>query len=389
MANSAAEADKENSETDLGESDDEQEQALNKSGPWVDGYLPFSSTLREGPDKQIDAAMSNSVADISKAMERSSMAWTLSSIKIDKCEPGEGETVLSYHAFARWKDTLLSTFEPIPFISESEKWNVFKRTAGAALLDVLEGLEVAKVSATSITPFSDAMKTLEAYFNSDSNKKLAKLNFRQAKQAQGESNQAYLNKMVKLVKHCGFDVAEQENELMMTVATNTTDNEVRRQALRVGCSYIDLRQFVSSLELINSLEKKNKPKAVVQTLEVQAVSTSTGRTNRPFNSRGGTSGQRSDRQGRFPPPKGRGDKLECNRCGSKFHTSQSCPHSDKSCNNCGRIGHFARKCYTSAKRSIQNIQRDNKEGKPEEPAPKIPKNEEANEISQVGDSDEY
>lgn len=73
---------------------------------------------------------SQTFGEFSRSLERSTQAWTLATIKLEPCKPAEGNTEISHYEFARWKDTLVSTLDAIPGVTERDKFNVFKRTAG-------------------------------------------------------------------------------------------------------------------------------------------------------------------------------------------------------------------------------------------------------------------
>lgn len=348
---------------------------------------PASSTMREpGEDHDPDASWAaKSMELMSRNMEKSSMAWAISSVKIDKCLPEDGETSISRHTYARWKTMLLSTLQPLESITEMEKFNIFNRGAGAPLLDTLDGLYLAKGPIPSDTPFTDALERLDAYFNSEQGRLMAQMNFRVAKQLSSENSQTYLNRLVKLVKHCGFANDTQERELIMHVAANAQDRDVRRQAFKPGCTYETLRQYVQSQELLKSVDRRferRPPAAQVQ--EVHAVAQNKAqvkqeRVGRPRDQQRG--------EERFTKRRDT-EQHDCARCGSRNHGQQNCPNATKNCRKCGLVGHFAIKCYTS--QAKRNFQQTDKEGKSEEPPLKQqkiqPKTE--TELNQVGDSEE-
>lgn len=154
--------------------------------------------------------------------------------------------------------------------------------------------------------------------------------------------------MLKLVKFCGFSTGEQEAELLMTIATNTIDPDVRKKALKKGCSYQELRELILSLELQKDIEKRTekRQKTEVHNVEVNAIganSSSRGRYGQAFRSqsRFGSVSRQTNRFGR-----GGGNSGECERCGFSGHNKSNCPNKDKVCNKCHLKGHFAVKCRT-------------------------------------------
>lgn len=60
------------------------------------------------------------------------------------------------------------------------------------------------------------------------------MEFRNTRQKPGESSSDHLNRLIKLVKFCGFKPSEQEAELVLNIATTTTNRRVRDRALKPG-----------------------------------------------------------------------------------------------------------------------------------------------------------
>lgn len=284
-------------------------------------------------------------SDISRSLERSAHAWTMASVKIEPCVPGMGETEISSHTYTRWKNTIVATFETNPDLSEMDKWNIFMRSAGPTLVDVLDGLSLDQVDLSS-EPFTDALQKLDEHFNSEQSIFLAKMNFRVAKQKPKETNLSYLARMLKLAKCCAFSASEQEAELVMSIATNTSDSDIRKHALKRGCTFQSLRDFVRSIDLARDIEARDeKKRKLPEICEVDAVSLHSdnyGREQRTFVAR---RPQKSMQTQRFSMAT-RDNTQECSRCGFKNHDSFNCPNKEKICNLCNRKGHFAVKCRT-------------------------------------------
>lgn len=306
----------------------------------------LSSTMRNHGDDEMSQTVQRLSKSVSKSMKKSTQAMTLASIRIEPCIPAEGESSISHHAYSRWKDVIVATLEAIPGLTENEKFNVFNWTAGSKLIDLLESLSLERTEAAVVEPFSDALLKLDSHFNSDQNKFLAKTKFRTTRQGLKESSLDYLNRMLKLVKFCGFSPEEQETELMLNIAANTSDSDVRKQALKKGCKFQDLRECILSLELNKDIEKRNASSAKVpDSNELNAVSFQGLNSRQGYNTYGN---RRSFRGPPQPQRFNRNNGSDCSRCGRFNHSSENCPSKDKACNACGKIGHFAAKCRTKS-----------------------------------------
>lgn len=318
---------------------DEPDYEESEEGSHAQGSSPISSTRIENPEKEtITQSMQNMSYSMSKTMEKSAQAMTVASIRIDPCVPDAGGSFISHYNFSRWKDVIVATVETIPGLTEQEMFNVFKRTAGPHLIDLLESLSLEDTITSSSRPFTHALEKLNNHFNSDQQIFLAKMNFRTTRQGVKEQSLDYLNRMLKLVKFCGFSREEQEKELVLNIAANTGDPDVRKQALKKGCTFQDLRECILSLEVHKDIEKRNENQ-FKPNVEVNAVGSNSD------NPRPSTWSRRPLSHSSYQPKRfTRTGVGSCSRCGRSDHSATNCPNRDKTCNACGRQGHFAIKC---------------------------------------------
>ncbi|CRK92346.1 CLUMA_CG005941, isoform A [Clunio marinus] len=260
-----------------------------------------------------------SLEEMSRTMEKSTLALTMASIKIEPCVPLPGETEISMLSYNRWKDMLLAT--------------------GNTLLDVLDGLSLDLPSTSSNNPFSDALKNLDEHFMSSQNKILQIVNFRSAKQGTQETPGKYLSRMLRCARHSGLIGENLERELIITIAANTSDTDLQKKALEAGCTFQKLKEFASALELVKSLNSKRLIKqGEINDVEVNAISSDQMRASRS-----------KQQDYRFVNRSSKvKDNLrvnkECYRCGYSNHNSMNCPNINKTCNKCNRTGHFAKMC---------------------------------------------
>lgn len=299
--------------------------------------------------------------------------------------------MISRQAYGRWKEQLLAAMTSLTNLSPQGKLGYFKRFAGKELLVVLDSLELREPATISATPFEDALSKLDRHFNSEENNILARMNFAVAEQLPDEGNIDYLSRMLSDVKWCGFPTDRLEFELILGVATNASNEQIRTAAARVGCTFLELRSLAAALDLRVNIEKqkaKKKSKAGINAVAERQVAhqnydegSGYGNSNRfgqqteyrqryePYqavgmSSRNPARAQLDDRQAysygkgyesqhMFKPrnlgnPHRSQDKCLC--CGFQGHEAAACRKKFEECRNCRQQGHLIRMCPRKALR---------------------------------------
>lgn len=267
--------------------------------------------------------------------------------------------------------------------------------------------------------YDNCILRLNKYFGNFFDAHAAKREFRSTKQLHDESFSAYIIRLKKAAKKCGFaNNAECEKEIIFQVSEAAKHKEVKDKAFEWQHDTLSKiegygRMFESratknqSQGSLRPLASQNPPDDNDRTVEVAPIVRGgfSGRSRRPnfqqsnnfygghqrnnsnrhepyatqrgggFNWRGqqgrgrvfGSTGRGYSSRGRgFASSSGMSrQKLECIRCGSWDHVGSSpkCSAKEKQCDNCEKFGHVAVKCdefhaYVSKKQAEQLNQLD-------------------------------
>lgn len=297
--------------------------------------------------------MFNDESAIQQAIENSSLSKNM--LHIEPCKPAEGSSTISAATYRRWRKMFVKATESL---TEEEKESVFLRSAGTDLMDVFEMLtDQDQTLDDSSTPFSDTLMSLDSHFESDGVKNEACAEFEAMKRnaAKGETNVAYLDRLARAAKNCGFAQHEFDKRLMTVLARNIDDDKVRKAAIEVDFngkyrSYLQFRNHLRHMDLVQNIglapkkEHSSKREIAVHAIEDERSRSMTRSSYQPhggrsFNfrdpsrARSSSFGQRDEEY--------RGKK--CHRCGGG-HDPSVCPYRLNTCFNCGKIGHMKSMC---------------------------------------------
>lgn len=224
--------------------DREEREALNKS--YTEAWANSTTVIE------------NTVTSMADMMKRSATSMAETTIKIDPCAADKSGGI-SRQAFAKWREHLMAAMGALSSLSSSEKLCYLRRHAGEELLATLESLELSEVVTDVLTPFESTLKKLDTHFESEEFNIMARLKFTKTKQIAKESNKQFLIRMLKDSKWCGFAKEKLQFELVLAIAMNAANIQIRTAASSVGCTYNELMKLASAIDLQETIEKENAP----------------------------------------------------------------------------------------------------------------------------------
>lgn len=314
------------------------------------------------------------------AMEQSSSAFTRAMIKVEPCLPSEGSKLITASNYVRWKKALINVIESAK-LDDKAKLNLFNKSAGDGLLDVLEVLP-AFVSKTEPPSFEAIIKILDSYYSSDTQRSIARLYFKTIKQGREESCIEFVDRMTKASQSCDYSKESFEENLMDAIAEGTSNKQLRIKAIMIDeitgkrCSHEKLRQYASGIELILASEKR-RLNQVDGVFAVEGANRSsyapraqraytTNWSNQPNRASNQRSSGRQSGGARFQGNQPRVDLgKECELCGYRDHVSKDCFARAKECYQCNQIGHLERMCKSlKRKKAVQESMRGREHSQP-------------------------
>ncbi|XP_049522663.1 uncharacterized protein LOC125945132 [Dermacentor silvarum] len=201
---------------------------------------------------------------------------------------------------------------------------------------------------SNATPlYTAARKKLDGYFAPRVNPTFEIYRFRQAKQMENESLDAFYARLRQLVKHCAF--ADADTEIKNQILLSTVSTRLRRYAmqhdldlqgiLKQGRLFEEVEHNISVIEQECQQYKENS----ASTLAVNSK-----RTSRPHQPKYHGKAPSRPRE----PPRHQRTDATCYNCGKSWPHSEgcsSCPGLGKQCNACRKLGHFASVCRSTRK----------------------------------------
>ncbi|XP_065302033.1 uncharacterized protein [Dermacentor albipictus] len=211
---------------------------------------------------------------------------------------------------------------------------------------------------SNATPlYTAARRKLDDYFAPRVNTTFEVYRFRQAKQMENESLDAFYARLRQLVRHCAF--ADDDTEIKNQILLSTTSTRLRRYAmqhdldlqgiLKQGRLFEEVEHDISVIEQESRQCKENSASA--STLAVNSE-----RTSRPHQPKHHGKEPSRTRE----PPRHQRANATCYNCGKPWPHSKgrsSCPALGKRCTACHKTGHFASVCR-SAHKAVHAVVRD-------------------------------
>ena len=211
--------------------------------------------------------------------------------------------------------------------------------------------------------YIQALRALDNYFIGEKNMEYEVYNFRQARQKNDESIDAYHTRLRGLAEHCEFHDAARE--IKSHIIVSCTSTRLRRRALREKMTLEELLNLARAYELsdkqASDIERSPSEPESVQALQgegrqecVQPPQEEEANYTAPRRGRGRRGNSNRDRNTQ-PASRdifqGNRKSTACYRCGGAYPHSGPCPATGETCSKCGKGGHFARVCRSRVPRA--------------------------------------
>lgn len=246
-----------------------------------------------------------------------------------------------YIEWTEWKEGFQLWAASMKLTAQEEKCNWLLTTGGRFIrrmhANVLKADgEVDEIPATDTTAaipapvYDNALKRLDKYFNSKSNKFLQKDLFRAMRQTPDEDFTSFLIRLREQVKRLGFDETTAGEELIYQMSIGAKSSKVRTEARREK-NVEALHRFAIDRE---AEEVRMKKSPAFPEPEINAM-----HAGQPF------------RGFQHQYAKSTSSSSKCYRCHAYGHSgsSKDCPAWGKKCAKCGKSNHMALACRSKRK----------------------------------------
>jgi hypothetical protein len=192
--------------------------------------------------------------------------------------------------------------------------------------------------------YDKAIEALYAYFIPHVNTAFEEYNFRQAKQNQSETLDAFHTRLRQLSQN--FSITDVDKEIKNQIIVGCSSQKLRRKAPREDPTLKNLldagRAEETSQIQAQFVEKQESSQNInaIKTGALEKHNTSPRDMRKPQNQR-----QVSNYQRNFNKP----HPSTCRNCGGIYPHARDCPAKGKQCHSCKKTGHFAKVCRSTPK----------------------------------------
>lgn len=192
--------------------------------------------------------------------------------------------------------------------------------------------------------FKKAIKALDDIYKAGDGVELQEFKFRDTKQNEGESIDAYVIRLRQLAKFCQFN--DDDRELKSQIIQHTTSSRLRRKAIRESLGLADIlkaaRAYEASERAARQMEGE-RPKPAEQVNKVQQH------------------WRKSKSQGK--PVQKKKEGRQCFKCAGNWphEENNKCPASSHRCNKCNKEGHFEKCCLKGKPTPWRDVNNVNEE----------------------------
>lgn len=330
---------------------------------------PASSTLNPTPNDQFMRILSETLSSHQNPITASALTPCLA-------QDGGDIQITDYEC---WKRRFEAWLKASNITDPESQQMYFEVYAGDKLTVAL--ITAPDVPSTGRTGYNLTVQKLDAVFKSRSSSFALKKDFRSITQKEGETNVAYLTRLMKAALRI-WDRTDPkiDDEIMLTMTVNSNNSKMQEFALRVSADSSDKNKYedlVNQARLVDSLVDFRSNLSESRVLAV---------SDRPYvpkptyagNSQHSENDQRFKNVGREQAYRNRGNEHlarnsfkrrttdtnemnsshrtshdTCFRCGEKGHTPYECRHRNESCSYCRYRGHSVMVCRSRIRKAEQ------------------------------------
>ena len=196
--------------------------------------------------------------------------------------------------------------------------------------------------------YDKAVEALNAYFIPQINTAYEEYNFRQAKQRDNETLDAYHTRLRQLSQNCSF--ADVDKEIKNQIIIGCSSQKLRRRALRDNPTLKELLDAGRAEETSQAQAKTVEKQQSLQ--DINAITSSREKDNpsthdtRKFQNQRQSASRTRHQEHHSKNP---GPYETCRNCGGVYPHIKECPAKGKECYSCKKIGHFSKVCRSSKK----------------------------------------
>lgn len=227
--------------------------------------------------------------------------------------------------------------------NDSQKRAAFLYLVGDEVQDIFETLGDVG------TTYEQAIIKLDSHFDIKKNIPFERCVFHEADQVLGENIDSYVTRLKKLIIHCEYGDAAQD-EIRDQVIAKCKLSKLRKRLLQEPDLTLDKVLTIGKLmeqsdHQTKKIEQQNAAGSLAEGVKESFSDLNKIRPNK-YQNKGKQRDQRNTQQ-----------RQKCGRCGMRNHKSQDCRVTKwKKCMKCGIMGHFAKYCKTKAPKKAESHQ---------------------------------
>jgi hypothetical protein len=246
--------------------------------------------------------------------------------------------------WSKWVNRFDNFMAALNITDDTRRKALILHYGGERVFEIFETLDsnarvvtpaTATTAAVNETCYEAARRALSDHFTPRVNTDFEMFTFRQSRQQDGESFEAFHTRLQRLAKNCGFTDKDREIKAQLTIGCTST--ELRRKILEKPAMTLD-----AVLNKARAIEAAaTQASKMEQETEQTALAMKHNKPTRNFSKRQ----DEDDHHETFRQSQQPIDRTNCSFCGGRFHQRlASCPARFHQCSRCLNIHHFEEFC---------------------------------------------